>query len=179
MSTDRVAWLHKTVVQPTLDYMAAAVDRPWIASEAAQVMMLGIAATESDLRWTRQHGDGPARSYFQVEKPTATDLLDRYRDRGYRPAIDPFIPEDVPLDNGRFLDLMQHNQQVGCMLARLKMMDHPKALPDWTNIEGQANLWKTHYNSLLGAGTPDHYMCAFAKHNILTYAESEFGGAAV
>ena len=175
----KVEWLHRTVIEPTLTFMADAADRPWIASENAQVILLGIAATESDLRWTRQFNDGPARSYFQVEKTTADDLIKRYRQRRYGPAIDPFIPEDVPTENGRFLDLMQHNQQVGCMLARLKLIDDPKALPEWTDIEGQALLWKRLYNSILGAGEPDDYCRAFAKHNILTYAEETFGGARV
>lgn len=178
-----IPWLHTVIVRPTLEFMAKAADREWIASPSAQALMLGIAVTESDLRHTRQVAlggkDGPARSFWQVEPATALDVLSRRRTGTMRSAIEPFLPPDGPPGTDRFQEAMRYSQSLGCMLARLKIMDAAPAVPDWIDIAGQANYWKLYYNTHLGAGHPDDYGHAMARHNVLSYAESVFGGVEV
>jgi len=182
-----ISWLHQVIVKPTLDFMALHSDKPWIASENAQVLMLGIAAVESNLQHTRQiaelradlkHVEGPARSYWQVEPATAIDVLSRRR-RSMHAAIDPFLPPDGPIGSPQFQDAMRHSQSFGCCLARLKIMDASPAIPNWVEVGEQGQYWKLYYNSLHGAGHPDDYGHAFARHKIMNYAEEIFGGASV
>jgi hypothetical protein len=154
--------------------MADAVDKPWLASESAQAILLGIACVESNLLYTRQMKDGPARSLFQCEPFTARDVIKR-RIRTMEAAIAPFIPPDVPVDDWRFVDALQHSQPLGCCVARLKLMDDPRALPSWHEVEAQAAVWKRVYNTELGAGRPDQYVSAFARHKVFDYLEGEFG----
>ena len=176
MPENRPEWLHRAIIRPTLEFMADKADRPWVASESAQAILLGIAAVESDFRWTRQMQEGPARSYFQVEPFTARDVIARRRGR-MAAAIDPFIPADISVDNWKFVDALQHSQSLGAMCARLKLMDDPRSLPEWHEIEAQAAVWKKVYNTVEGAGHPDDYCRAFARHNLFSYLEGEFGGA--
>jgi len=184
--TGRVEWLHRTVVRPTLEFMADAADRPWIASESAQVILLGTAAVESNFAHIRQIGrgnsQGPARGFFQVEPQTAVDVIERYASRsGYKDAIKQFIPPGVAVSvNGLdFKDALQHNPALGCMIARLKYADDPRPLPDWHDVAGQAAIWKSHYNASPIGLHANEYNRVFAHHNILTYAERTFGGVAI
>ena len=179
-----IAWLHQTIVMPTLCFMAENSGHSWIASDNAQILMLSIAVTESDLRFTRQvarfnkdksNDLGPARSYFQVEPDTAYDVLRRRLPR-MTTAIAPFISDDAPIGSPMFQDAMRYDQSLGCMLARLKIMDAGPAIPTWSDMEAQAGYWKTYYNSIHGAGTPRHFLDAATRHKVLPYAEQIFGG---
>lgn len=176
-----IPWLHQVIVRPTLIFMACETGNHWLASEDAQILMLGIAATESDLRHTRQAGhsgtEGPARSFWQVEPPTALDLLGRWRRGAMRAVIDPFLPPDAPVGSEKFREAMRYSQSLGCMLARLKILDAPPAIPSWLDVEAQAAYWKRFYNTDLGSGQPDDYSHAFGRHNVMIYAQAAFGVA--
>lgn len=175
--TATIPWLHKVIVQPTLDFMAASSEKEWIASEGAQALLLGTAAAESNLSATRQHGNGPARSYFQVEPATANDILARY-ERGFSEIVYNFMPTDVPFASDRMNEMLRYSQAFACMVARFKYMDAKGALPAWNDVLGQAEYWKKSYNSEMGKGTIEHYQHQFVRHNILSYLEREFNAAA-
>ena len=61
----------KLVIQPTLVHLEL-----W--SEAAEILLLGTALTESGLRYLKQRGGGPALGLFQIEKVTHEDIWTSY-----------------------------------------------------------------------------------------------------
>ena len=190
MTHEMVPYLHRGVIVPTLEFMARESGRAYISSQDAQAILLGIAATESALKFTRQiarytkadaNGKrkkvyGPARSYFQAEPSTARDVIHRYRKKdGMGDAIVPILPQDVSLSSKEFLEALRYSAPLGCMCARLKLMDDPRALPAWHDVEGQAAIWKRIYNSHLGAGEEKQYVEAVEKFGIDAYLLKEFG----
>lgn len=59
------------VVRPVVAYLA------WPQPTEREVLLVGIAMVESDLRFRKQQPSGPARSFWQIELPTAVDTLKR------------------------------------------------------------------------------------------------------
>lgn len=173
--------LHKLVIEPTLTYMASKTDRPWLASKNAQALMLGIATQESALRYTRQLGNGPARSYFQCEPATAKDVLHRYTRVGspYRDMVNSFVHDGIMENAGNFNFALQFDQSFACMIARLKLADADPALPPWHQVAELARYWKLYFNTIKGKGQPHEFQEAFARHDIITYLEGEFGAVDV
>lgn len=127
-------------------------------SPAAIELMMGTWAVESDGgRWLKQFGNGPARSAWMIEKPTFCDIIKRCN----------FIHEEVigmtakyssTLSDSDFL-LIETNHKLACQIARLKYFLCPEIIPE--TLEGQAQYWKTWYNTYKGAGTIDKYLSKY------------------
>lgn len=63
--------LLKLVVRPVVAYF------DWPQPKEREAILVGIAIVESTLMWRRQMPTGPARSFWQIETPTAVDTLKR------------------------------------------------------------------------------------------------------
>lgn len=120
-------------------------------SRPAVVLLLGTAAVESDFgTYLWQKGRGPAQGAFQMEPATFHDIVARRN--GRYPELLTYQPEE-----------MAWNLRLAIIMARLKYLDCPAALPDADDIEAQAAYWKQWYNSPLGAGKPEHYIEKFKQ----------------
>lgn len=107
------------VVRPTLAALAKRTGVPRWHTPEAECLLLAIAIQESNLAARRQTPRGPARSWWQIEPPTALDVWSRC----------------VPVE--RFLhDMLAHHNTMeycdaaACAVARGILWLDPAELPE-------------------------------------------------
>ena len=132
------------------------------ASEDAVNLVVATGIVESRYEYIRQMGDGPARSFWQVEPATCVDNLAHYLK--HRPelmrkcATASFV--DVKhwqnYDERVWAEILEKNIAAGIVHCRLKYWRVPKKMP--STIEGQAAYWKKYYNTEGGKGDPEHFV---------------------
>ena len=132
------------------------------ASDDAVELILATGIVESRYEYIRQMGDGPARSFWQVEPATCVDNLMHYLK--HRPELMRKCAEaslvDVKhwqnYDERVWAEILEKNIAAGIVHCRLKYWRVPKKMP--STIEGQAAYWKKYYNSEGGKGDPEHFV---------------------
>ena len=132
------------------------------ASEDAIELILATGIVESRYEYIRQMGDGPARSFWQVEPATCVDNLAHYLK--HRPKLMKKCAEatlvDVKhwqnYDERVWAEILEKNIAAGIVHCRLKYWRVPKKMP--SSIEGQSAYWKKYYNSEGGKGDPEHFI---------------------
>ena len=132
------------------------------ASEDAINLVVATGIVESRYEYTRQMGDGPARSFWQVEPATAVDNLAHYLKHRKKlmgkcaeaSVVD--LKHWQNFDEKLWADILEKNIAAGIIHCRLKYWRVPKKMP--SSIEGQADYWKKYYNSELGKGDPEHFV---------------------
>tara|TARA_R110000822_G_scaffold94316_2_gene216416 strand:+ start:221 stop:709 length:489 start_codon:yes stop_codon:yes gene_type:complete len=137
------------------------------ASDEAIKLLLATGIVESRYEYIRQMGNGPARSFWQVEPATCVDNLAHYLK--HRPELMKKCAEasmvDIKhwqnFDENIWAEILERNIAAGIVHARLKYWRVPKRLPN--TIEGKANYWKKYYNSEGGKGDPEHFIDAYKK----------------
>jgi hypothetical protein len=53
---------------------------------------------------------------------------------------------------------MQVNDRYAAAMCRIRYLRVPAPLPAPDDIQAMANYWKEHYNTPLGAGTPEEFL---------------------
>lgn len=140
-------------------------------SKGAEQLLLGTACAESKLGTYLHQINGPALGVFQVEPRTHEDLWENYIN--YRTklkwTIQRMVPDgmwdktkDRPCHHTLISDL-----KYAAVMARLVYRRSPMALP----VEGQWNqsaaMWKSVYNTRLGAGTVLHFMDSLSHCKVI------------
>lgn len=136
------------VVRPALELTGL-----W--SPDAESLVLRTAVQESQLRALTQAGGGPARGLWQMERPTFSDIFDRFlgirKDLAAKikplvmPGIDPF-------------GQLHANLFLGAAMCRLRYYMDPKPIPPAADIQAQAEFWKRVYNTSAGKGRPEDFV---------------------
>ncbi|MBF0190242.1 MAG: hypothetical protein HQL99_03710 [Magnetococcales bacterium] len=127
-------------------------------SSAAEELLLGIAIQESGLRYLTQLGGGPAMGLWQMEKITHDDIWQNFLHGRTKLALNILGPYPKP-DHAR----LAWDLAYACGMCRVHLLRCPGALPAAGDLDGQANYWKLHYNSLLGAGTAEQYCSSWRR----------------
>lgn len=134
-------------------------------SVPALCQVTGTGSKESGYLVRRQFGDGPARGWFQMEKPTYDDVWAR----GVRPfpALEKSI-RDLVSPNVPSFDLLETSDAFAAVMCRLKYRLVPEALPDSSDYKGMALYWKKYYNTYLGKGVVNNYTISlFQKASLI------------
>ena len=115
----------------------------------------GIGNVESGYRTKVQGNNGPARGFFQMEPNTHDDLW-----RSYLPAhpdlsaiIKGFMPSRFvgqPIGNGA--QALLESDAYAAAMTTILIRRSPYALAVKGDASGQCSMWKSAYNSSLGAG---------------------------
>ena len=129
--------------------------------EAVQ-LVLETGVVESNYKFIRQLGDGPARSFWQIEPATEVDNLQHYLK--HRTPLMSKCAEVSMVDikhwqnfsEPLWSDILEKNLAAAIIHCRLKYWRVPKKMPN--SLEGRAKYWKTYYNSAEGAGTVEKYI---------------------
>ena len=137
------------------------------ASKDAVELVLITGIVESRYEYLRQLGDGPARSFWQVEPATCVDNLVHYLK--HRKSLIVSCAEASRVDSKYWQvydediwgDILEKNIAAGIVHCRLKYWRVPKSVPN--TIEGKADYWKKYYNTEGGAGNPEHFVDAAKK----------------
>jgi len=138
------------------------------ASDDAVNLVLATGIVESRYEYIRQMGDGPARSFWQVEAATAVDNLAHYLKHRKKLMSRCAEASLVDLKHWQNLDeriweeILEKNIAAGIVHCRLKYWRVPKRMPN--TIEGMANYWKKYYNTEQGKGNPEHFIDASRKY---------------
>ena len=138
------------------------------ASEDAVNLVIATCIVESSYEYLRQMGDGPSRSFGQVEAATAVDNLAHYLK--HRPKLMSKCAEVSLVDlkhwqdfeENKWEEILEKNIAAGIVHCRLKYWRVPKKMPN--TIEGMANYWKKYYNTEQGKGNPEHFIDACRKY---------------
>lgn len=145
------------LVRPTLQMLDMV--RPGMYSEAAETLLMGTAAQESHLSTYIHQVGGPAMGPFQIEGPTYLDIINRYLDRKQNHDLWDVVEDlgyaGLPLSEPSQLIT---NLPLGCAVARIRYWMSPEPLPQADDLEGMAQYWKRHYNTVAGAGKPEEFI---------------------
>jgi len=134
------------------------------ADPRAVTLVYHTGYIESRYEYIKQLGSGPARSFWQVE-PGMTGAMDNVVNYlKYRPKLAAKCAEvtgthtDVWLkgNEAEWDKILMVNISAGVVHCRLKYWRSPIPLPQ--NLEGEARIWKTAYNTDLGDGTIEKYI---------------------
>jgi len=137
------------------------------ASEDAVNLVLATGIVESRYEYIKQMGDGPARSFWQVEPATAVDNLAHYLKHRTSLMKKCASASMVDLkhwqnyDEKVWEDILEKNIAAGIIHCRLKYWRVPKRMP--SSIEGQADYWKKYYNTEGGKGEREHFVESVKK----------------
>ena len=138
------------------------------SSPEAVELVLATGIVESRYEYIRQMGDGPARSFWQVEPASAVDNLAHYLvQRGSlmqkcaeASLVD--LKHWQNYDERVWANILEKNIAAGIIHCRIKYWRVPKRMPN--TIEGQADYWKKYYNTEGGKGDPEHFVEAVKKY---------------
>ena len=138
------------------------------SSPEAVELVLATGIVESRYEYIRQMGDGPARSFWQVEPASAVDNLAHYL--VYRGSLMQKCAEASLVDLKHWqnydeivwANILEKNIASGIIHCRLKYWRVPKKMP--SSLEGQADYWKKYYNTEGGAGDPEHFVESVKKY---------------
>jgi len=125
---------------------------PAMATPVAVNLLLGTAAQESAFGRYLQQVHGPAVGAFQMEPATFEWLREKY---------DAKYPELIH----RQADEMEWDLRLAIIMARLRYRAIPLALPEG-DVVALAAYWKQHYNTPLGAGTPEEYIANYQRFGL-------------
>ena len=137
------------------------------ASKEAVDLVLATGIVESRYEYIRQMGDGPARSFWQVEPASAVDNLAHYlvhrsslmQKCAAASLVD--VKHWQNYDERVWSDILEKNIAAGIIHCRIKYWRVPKRMPN--TIEGQADYWKKYYNTEGGSGDPEHFVESVKK----------------
>ena len=114
------------------------------ASDSAVTLITETGLVESRYVYLRQLGDGPARSFWQIEPATCIDNLQHY------------LKHWQNYGEKLWEKILEENLSAAIIHCRLKYWRVPKRMPD--SLEGRASYWKKYYNTDQGKGTEEKYI---------------------
>lgn len=154
-----VTYLRHHIIAPALAQVADMSGLTHICSDAAEDMVLGTAAVESEFTALHQIGGGPALGLWQIEPRTARDVWDNYL--GFRPKLAGAV---ASLTHAGSRDQqLADNLKYAAVMCRLIYLRCPRPLPRQGNIHGYAVYWKAFYNTALGKGDPAKFVATWSR----------------
>ena len=130
-------------------------------SEAAETLLMGTVAVESNGGKYLAQLKGPALGAFQVEPDTHTDVWDNYlryrRDRVW--TLQRELGYSCRPDHSRLVTDLAY----ATYIARIIYLRVPEPLPHAMDVEGLANYWKQNFNTYLGSGSPEKFIDALQR----------------
>lgn len=146
--------LRQLVVRPALEEIGL-----W--SRAAENLVMGTAAQESNLRFIHQV-KGPAVGLFQIEPATYRDIWTNWlpgqgdlaeKLRAIAGQPDSGVPD---------VEIMTWNLKYAAAMCRVFYRRLKAPLPHEDDVEGLAAYWKRHYNTSAGKGTTAQFTRNFS-----------------
>lgn len=132
-------------IEPALKFLPDALNTP-----ARVQLVLGIGNKETQYRYLRQIGGGPALGPWQMEPATHDDMWRNFI--RYRPELQSAA---LRLLAGATPDakLMTVRMDYSALMAALHTRRSKDPLPAYGNAYAQATFWKDNFNTSLGKGT--------------------------
>ena len=114
-----------------------------MTSPQAELMLLAIGLQESELKYRRQHGNGPARSLWQAEQGggMVAGLLGFHNQDVQDLARGLCAVRGVPAQPRAVWEAIEHDDVLASGLARLLLYTDPARLPGLGDEEGAWQLY--------------------------------------
>lgn len=114
-----------------------------MSSPQAELMLLAIGLQESELKYRRQHGNGPARSLWQAEQGggMVAGLLGFHNQDVQDLARGLCAVRGVPAQPRAVWEAIEHDDVLAAGLARLLLFTDPARLPKLGAVEGAWQLY--------------------------------------
>ncbi len=122
---------------------------------AAEQLVLGTGIQESLLVHRQQLGGGPAVGLFQMEPTTHDDCWTNFLD--FRPVLAGKVKRTLEAGQQAVAATLKVNDRYAAAMCRVRYLRAPAPMPAANDVDGLANYWKLHYNTPLGAGTPQEF----------------------
>lgn len=120
--------IDKTAVSPALAFLPAQMNSP-----EARVMLFAIGLQESQFVYRRQHGNGPARSFWQAEKGSRLlggGVMGVVRHKASRYWLNALAEwRGVQFDNVAIWAAMENDDVLAAGFARLLLFTDARPLP--------------------------------------------------
>jgi hypothetical protein len=147
--------LQQHVIRPTLQAISL-----W--SDAAEYLLLGTAAQESQLGYYLTQIHGPALGIYQIEPATHADVWQNYLE------YQPYLAEKVqtllsPFNTQDKDQALITNLAYSTAIARIIYYRVPQPLPAAYDLPGLAAYWKQYYNTPAGQGTVEEFMANYKE----------------
>ena len=132
------------------------------ASEDAITLIHETGVVESGYKYLRQLGDGPAKSFWQIEPLSAVDNLQHYLKHRKSLMLRCAMVSMIDLkhwqnnDERLWSNILEKNISAAIVHCRIKYWRVPKPMPN--TLEGRAKYWKKYYNTDQGKGTTEKYI---------------------
>lgn len=152
--------LRDHVVIPALEQLG-------MYSLAAEQLVIGTIAQESHGTYLHQLGNGPALGIIQMEPETHKDLWINFIK--YNPKItaallrmtSDSVDECYSANGWPEHIALVWNLRYAIAMCRVHYYRNPQALPASNDIRAIGQYWKTHYNTIHGAGSVDEFLTNF------------------
>lgn len=150
-----VQQLRQHVIRPALEIVDI------IVTPGAEELLVAIAAHESDgFRYIAQI-HGPALGLFQMEPGTHADCWTNFIQA--RPGLVTKLGRIMaPLGGGA--EQMTWNLMYAACMARCQLRRFVDPIPPPSDLDAIAALWKSRWNTPLGAGTVEAFKSNYAKY---------------
>ena len=137
------------ILVPTLK----AVD---LYSESVVNLLLGTAIQESRLTYLKQKGGGPALGLFQIEPATLDDIYFRYLLREDKRELMGRVQKFTTAQSVR--EQVIGNIPFAVVIARIRYLMVPEALPAYDDLQALGEYWKRFYNTTAGKGEAHEFV---------------------
>jgi len=128
----------------------------------ARALLLETASAETLLGEAVDSSFNSGMGIFQFDKIGFDDVKARTSTANANKVYHCFGIDIKKVD---YTDL-RYSPLLGAIFCRLKYILVPKPIP--SDIQSRANYWKIYYNSVLGAGTPEHYVNSAINTGVYT-----------
>jgi hypothetical protein len=145
-----------TVIKPALEAIG-------LYSKAAEQLLLGTAIQESRIKYRIQFGNGPARSYFQMEPNTHNDIWANFLK--YKPDLAKKVTALMTSPTADKINELEFNDKYAAAMARVHYLRVSAPMPEYNDIPEMAKYWKKYYNTFKGKGTRKEYMHNWKKYS--------------
>lgn len=139
------------VVRPTLQKLDL-----W--SEAAENLLMGTAAQESQLGLYLHQVDGVALGIYQMEPETHDDLW-----KNFLPSRPKLIAAILKFSKSNPEELVW-NLAYATAMTRIHYLRISEALPAANDIKGLGLYWKKYYNTEFGKGTVQEFVNNYGRY---------------
>jgi hypothetical protein len=163
--------LRTIIVAPVIKEISINSDSSWQHvtkySQECEDLLVGTYAQESGCGRYIKQLYGPALGPWQMEPKTHDDVWKFYINT--RIKIGGTILKMCQMSSQPAASMMVDNIRYACCMARVYYLyiDFIKKLnkPIPTTLEGQAQYWKEHYNTMQGKGTVEEYIANYKRFN--------------
>ncbi|MEH3087733.1 MAG: hypothetical protein PGN26_14635 [Xylophilus ampelinus] len=142
--------VHTSIIRPALRLLPGRLDVP-----AARILLLAIGLQESRFLYRRQHGDGPARSFWQFERGTQLSkggVWGVYLHPASRDMLQALCTaRGCSCDPQRIWERIEIDDVLAAGVARLLLWTDAAPLP---SVDDQAGAWRMYAERTWRPGKP-------------------------